>query len=180
MSSYNECQELKNIKYKTMLQNHTNINEKTESNITNMDEILDKERETSNLLPWSKLENFTKIEKLNDYVDRYIEINNMNKTDNKKLKDFLKDALEKKRLKISKEITYDKTTGIIKNIPSLHFNSDTKEFTLKNVDDKKTRTSLGLAPKNRKTKKNTNDKRSSRKHISDKSKSDKSKSDKSK
>ena len=163
----NECQELKNIKYKTMLQNHSNISEKTESNIVNMDEILELEREKSKLLPWSKLEKCIKLEKLYDYADRYIEINNLTKQDNKCLKEFLKNKLEFRKIKGAKEITYDKNTGIIKTMPLLQYNNATKKFTLKNIEERKTLTTKGLAPKN-KTKKRAGDKKGSRKNVADK------------
>ena len=38
----------------------------------------------------------------------------------------------------SKDVLYDKETGLIKDIPALFFNKTTKHFTLKNIDKRVT------------------------------------------
>jgi hypothetical protein len=45
-----------------------------------------------------------------------------------------------------KDVSYNKDTGEIKDIPALYFNKPTNHFTLKNVD-KRVSTVRGLAPK---------------------------------
>ena len=70
--------------------------------------------------------------------------------------DFLKDSLDKKELLRVKDVIYDKNTGIIKDIPALHYIKSNKHFTLKNID-KRISTLKSLAPKkNQGTIKNKN------------------------
>jgi hypothetical protein len=60
---------------------------------------------------------------------------------------FLKDCLDRKRLSRVKDVIYDKVTGDIKEIPSLHFNKVSNHFTLKNIDKQRTSTLKSLPPK---------------------------------
>jgi hypothetical protein len=46
----------------------------------------------------------------------------------------LKDCLDRKKLQRVKDVTYDKSVGIIKEVPALSFNKLNKHFTLKNLD----------------------------------------------
>ena len=64
---------------------------------------------------------------------------------------FLKDSLDRKRLSRVKDVIYDKTTGLIKEIPALHFNKASNHFTLKNTDKQRTSTLKSLPPKKTKT-----------------------------
>ena len=59
---------------------------------------------------------------------------------------FLKDCLDKKKLQRVKDVIYDKTTGMVKEIPALHYVKSSKHFTLKNID-KRVSTLKSLAPK---------------------------------
>ena len=52
----------------------------------------------------------------------------------KKLSLFLKDSIDRKRLKKVKEVIYDKEKGKIIDIPGLQFNKSSKNFTLRNLD----------------------------------------------
>jgi hypothetical protein len=76
----------------------------------------------------------------------------LNSSEIKNIKKQLMDALDKKQLTKVKDIQYDKENGIIKNIPHLHFNTNTRKFTLKK-SDKHVSTSKSLAPKKKSTKK---------------------------
>ena len=59
---------------------------------------------------------------------------------------FLKDCVDKKKIGRVKDVVYDKTLGLIKEIPILQYNKPTKHFTLKNID-KRISTLKSLAPK---------------------------------
>ncbi len=158
MTKKDECQELKNIKYRGMLEHHnTNnmVNETTE-NMTNLDDFLEKEKQMNTNIPWAKLDKTIKIKKLNSYVDKYISDNKLTATDNKNMKKYLRDLLDKKMLNRVKDVSYDKEEGVITNIPLLCFNKSSKKFTIKR-NEKRTATSKCLAPrKPRKTRKNEN------------------------
>lgn len=158
MTKKDECQELKNIKYRGMLEHHNTsnmVNETTE-NMTNLDDFLEKEKQLNVNIPWTKLDKTVKIKKINEYVDKYVSENKLTLTDNKNMRKYLKDMLDKKQLNRVKDVVYDKEKGSIINIPSLCFNRTNKKFTLKR-NEKRTSTSKCLAPKKpRKTRKNEN------------------------
>jgi hypothetical protein len=143
----NECQELKNIKYKTMLLNGAPIVETKSSNdMTNLDKFLETEKNNNNNEPWCKLNKTVKIKKLTEFVDAYSQENKLSVDESKSLIAFLKDCLDKKKLARVKDVNYDKETGIVKEIPALVYTKSNKHFTLKNID-KRVSTLKSLAPK---------------------------------
>jgi len=58
----------------------------------------------------------------------------------------LKDCLDRKKLQRVKDVIYDKTEGVIKEIPALSYTKSSKHFTLKNLE-KRVSTLKSLAPK---------------------------------
>ena len=66
--SYEECQELKNIKYKTMLLsgNNKKMIESVTNDISNLDLLLDKENKLNKKESWNKLDKSVKLEKINN------------------------------------------------------------------------------------------------------------------
>ena len=172
-----KCQELENIKYKSMLLNPNSHKDYTTTaninDINNIEDILDKDSELSKLLPWNKLEKCQKVSKLNDFVDSYCATNKIIKQDEIELKKYLKEKIERKKLRTIKEVDYDKTTGIIKSIPGLIYNEKSSEkvnkFTLKNEEKqksaknktKKIKKAGKIIPKNSKGSRNSRGSRSS-------------------
>lgn len=151
--SKNDCQELKNIKYKSMLlSNNLDINPTIKDDINNIDIFLEKESNLNKSEPWNKLDKTIKLKKIDDYVVYLSKEHKLNSSEIKNIKKQLMDALDKKQLTKVKDIQYDKENGIIKNIPHLHFNTNTRKFTLKR-SDKHVSTSKSLAPKKKSTKK---------------------------
>jgi hypothetical protein len=142
-----ECQELKNIKYKTMILNGVLLQEtKSSNNLSNLDKFLEDEKNTNENEPWSKINKTIKTKKLIDYVEVYKNQNNLNQEESELLITFLKDCLDRKKLVRVKDVIYDKENGIIKEIPALCYIKTTKHFTLKNID-KRISTLKSLAPK---------------------------------
>lgn len=142
-----ECNELKNIKYKTMLLNGAPIPEtKSSNNISNLEKFLEDEKNKNKNEPWCKLNKTIKTKKLIEYVEIYKTENNLDDCESELLVSFFKDSLDRNKLQRVKDVVYDKTTGIIKNIPALHYMKPTKHFTLKNMD-KRVSTLKSLAPK---------------------------------
>lgn len=130
-----ECIELKNIKYKTMLLNGNPIVEtKSSNNLSNLDKFLEDEKNNSKNEPWSKLNKTIKTQKILSYVESYKKEKKLSEEEEKLLVVFLKDCLDKKRLTRVKDVVYDKVTGNIKEIPALFYNKSNKHFTLKNLD----------------------------------------------
>jgi len=146
-----ENQELKNLKYKTMFINKQNA---TKENLTNIQAFLENEKTQQSNETWTKLDKLNKLNKLNKFADEYAKESKLNSTETKNLKILLKEQLEKKNFTRIKDVTYDKQTGKIKAIPSLHYNKTLKRFTIKNTD-KRVHTTKCLTPKrNKKTLKN--------------------------
>jgi hypothetical protein len=143
----NECQELKNIKYKTMLLNGVPLQEtKSSNNLTNLDKFLENEKQTNSNEPWCKLNKTVKTKKLQEYVEIYKTQHDLNNDESDLLITFLKDCIDRKKLQRVKDVIYDKENGIIKEIPALHYVKSNKHFTLKNID-KRVSTLKSLAPK---------------------------------
>jgi hypothetical protein len=130
-----ECQELKNIKYKSMLLNGVPLKEtKSFNTMQQLETFLNTEKETNKNEPWCKLNKTLKNRKLSDYVEKYKLLHNLTDEESKGLLDFFKECLHKKKLSRIKDVIYDNQTGVITDIPSLLYNSTTKHFTLKNND----------------------------------------------
>lgn len=143
-----ECHELKNIKYKTMLLNRTPKKETklTNNNISSLELFLENEQQLNINGPWCKLDNTIKMKKFACYVKTYKDVNSLNDEEETRLITFLKDCLERKKLQKVKDVVYDKNTGIIKEIPALIYNKAHKHFTLKCMD-KRISTLKSLPPK---------------------------------
>jgi len=149
-----ECVELKNIKYKSMLLNGSNEEIKeTVENVSNLDSFLEEEKQTSFNEPWIKLNKTTKLIKFQEFVEKYSIDNKLNQDETTDLFKFLSTNLDRKRFLKTKEVNYDKDSGVIISIPSLFYNSSNKKFTLKR-SDKRQSTLKSLAPKKTKNKKN--------------------------
>lgn len=129
-----ECQDLKNIQYKTMLLNG-NVSEiapHTNNNDTNaVDTFLEKERKINKKLAWARLDRTQKINKIYDYIDRYSIKHNISDQEKEELKTYMSTALDRKKLQKISEIKYNKETSVIDDIPILVFNPINRKFTLK-------------------------------------------------
>ena len=129
-SSTNECPELKNIKYKSMLLSGVQET-KTTNDINNLDKFLENEKTNNKTEPWSKLDKTFKTIKVLRFVETYKEEQQMTDEEAMLLTVFLKDCLDKKKLQCVKDVQYDKVTGKIKTISILSYNPVTRKFTLK-------------------------------------------------
>jgi len=138
----NNCQELNDIRYKTMFItgggiNNNNIMET--GNEKNISLILDNELLKNKSEPWSKLNKTAKILKIKDYITLCAKDNKLNAEEKNNLEKYLLNSLDRKRLTNLKDVQYDKDKGIIKSIPMLQFNTTTRKFTLKR-NEKRTST----------------------------------------
>ena len=145
-----ECVELRNIKYKSMLLKKTNTKQLTKCNSNiDIDSFLEKERTQNKEEQWTKLDKSMKILKINAFVDHYSSENNLNSKDKLFLHDFLVHCLEQKKIIKTKDVVYDKVTGTITSIPCLLYTPTlTKKFTLKRCE-KRPSTLSSLAPKSK-------------------------------
>lgn len=149
MEESNECQELKNLKYKTMLLNGVPLQETktiSSNDLSNLDKFLENEKNNNVNEPWCKLNKTIKTKKIQEYVEVYKQQNNLNDEESDILFLFLKDCIDRKKLQRVKDVLYDKENGNIKEIPALCYVKSNKHFTLKNID-KRVSTLKSLAPK---------------------------------
>jgi adenine C2-methylase RlmN of 23S rRNA A2503 and tRNA A37 len=147
MEIIEECQELKNIKYKTMLLKGVPLHEtKSTNDMTNLDKYLEAEKLNNSNEPWCKLNKTIKTKKLIESVEQYSKEKELTTNESFILIEFLKDSLDKKKLLRVKDVIYDKILGTIKEIPALSYNKTNAHFTLKNLD-KRVSTLKSLAPK---------------------------------
>ena len=149
-----ECVELKNIKYQTMLinNNSNNINKTNDKNtIDNIDAFLSNEIKYNEKQPWSKLGEGVKLKKINEFALTYCNKHKSHKNKKNELIKYLKKCMNHKKLQRVKDVEYNMKTGKITKIPGLKWEISKNKFTLKNTD-KKGSTLKNLAPIKKKKK----------------------------
>ena len=131
----NNCKELQNIAYKTKRFNGTeivplivNTNNSTLSNFLN-NETIANEKEN-----WCKLDKTQKVKKLINYVALLEKKYSLTSDESNKCRSYLIKCLERKALSKAKDVNYDKSEGIIIDIPHLLFDITTRSFLLKKDD----------------------------------------------
>lgn len=139
-----ECTELKNIQYQTMLLsgNKTVTTNYDEVTSTRIDSFLQKEKEINKNESWNKLDRAVKYNKFIDFSNKYIEDNITTLSANDLLL-FLKGCLDKKRLMSNKEVLYCKDEYKILSIPALKYKNN--RFGLERCD-KRVSTLKSLTP----------------------------------
>lgn len=165
--SKDECQELKNIKYKTMLlSGNKKVLSTVINDISNMDILkkLDKESELNKKETWNKLDKSIKMNKINDYIKTLTTKYQLTIDEIKTLRDYLSTSLDKRNLHKNKDVVYIKESGKLENIPNLQFNNSTRKFSLKKQQTLSTAKSLGPTRKKKEKKSNLSPKLSPRHH----------------
>lgn len=147
-----DCHELKNIKYQTMLLNsNVNIVPKKEQSDINMESFMEQDKLKKKKKTWSKLDNGIRIKKLSQFAINYANKNDLTKKQASGLKSFLLKSLDRKKLHKTKEVNFDIEKQEITDIPGLNYSKDKKKFTLKRLD-KQSYINTRLAPKTIKNK----------------------------
>tara|TARA_B100000524_G_C23449962_1_gene298479 strand:- start:60 stop:557 length:498 start_codon:yes stop_codon:yes gene_type:complete len=148
-----ECQELKNIKYQTMLLTGSDKIKEPNPNSKSdyINNFLEKETNNNKKESWNKLNKTTKIKLLYDYAERSSDQYSLSNIDIKTLKIYLKSCLDRKQLQHVKDIIYDKESQKIVSIPNLQFKD--KKFSLKR-SERRVSTLKSLAPQRKLKKKN--------------------------
>tara|TARA_Y100000816_G_C26100620_1_gene583204 strand:- start:1391 stop:1864 length:474 start_codon:yes stop_codon:yes gene_type:complete len=153
-----ECQELKNIKYQTMLLTGNDKIKDETKDIKNdkINDFLDEETKLNKKDIWTKLNKTIRIKLLYDYAELYGNENELNHLQVKNLKQYLKNCLERKQLQNVKDVIYDKEGQKITSIPNLNLKD--KKFTLKRSERRPSTLKSLVPPKSvRKKKKKNND-----------------------
>jgi hypothetical protein len=123
------------------------LSSNTEFSLNAMDKLLENEKNRNKTESWNKLDKTVKIQKLHMFAEKYGKEHGFPVKEIKALKMFFNDCLEKNKLNKTKDLVYDKELSEIVSIPSLHFNSTTRNFTLKNIDPKRVSTLKALTPR---------------------------------
>ena len=147
------CQELKNIAYKTMLQNGNNIITKVEENKNKIHNYLESESKNNKSETWIKLDKTQKIMRLNIYAESLKDKYTLTEKEIEELKKYFIKCLDRKNLSRAKELIYNKESGIIESIPFLFFDEVNRVFLLKK--DEKHISTLKSLPSDKKNKPKT-------------------------
>jgi hypothetical protein len=157
-----ECDALKQIQYKTMIQNgvQTSMKHDAVTEVRNMDTLekfLDESTETSKTERWNRLDLTMKLHKVREYISKYKEENSLSDEETDVLFKYLKDCLDKKKLTRVKDVVYDNDEDKLVSIPGLQYNKVSKKYTIKNTDSKKSSVLSRLPQKKAKTLKKEKD-----------------------
>lgn len=161
---HNDCLELGNIRYKTMLEHGAKseiVPKNKSNNAKDIEAYLEKEKKQHKHLTWSRLDRSSKIKKLHEYADNYGEKEKLSDKEVQDLKLYFTRSINRKKLHRVKEVSYDKEKECILDVPQLIFSKTTRKFTLKrSAQRSSTLSSLGPG--------NTRKKRSNKKKSNDK------------
>jgi len=144
----NECTELKNIKYKSMMLKNNQKrgdaamqllhNTSATNSITHIESYLERERAHNSSEPWGKLDKTVKIAKINVFAKTYATEHGLTDADCDTLVAYLIACIDHKKIVKTKDVVYDKTTGNILSIPVLTHVTDmastSTKFTLRRCD----------------------------------------------
>jgi hypothetical protein len=130
------CKELKNIAYKTMLLNGQEIvPEINNTNNNTLSNYLENESCANKKENWSKLDKTQKIKKLTIHIDDILQKKfKLSSDETSKCQKYLLKCLERKALSKVKDVIYNKESGLISDIPNLHFDNIERVFILKKDD----------------------------------------------
>lgn len=147
----NECTELKNIKYKSMMLKNNQKrgdaamqmlhNTSATNSISHIENYLERERAHNISEPWGKLDKTVKITKINAFAKMYATEHGLSDADCANLVAYLIACIDHKKIVKTKDVIYDKISGNIVSIPVLtHITvndpvtSSSTKFTLRRCD----------------------------------------------
>ena len=136
-----DCHELKNIKYQTMLLNsNMNIVPKKEESDINMESFMEQDKLKKKKKTWSKLDNGHKLNRIKQYGMVVKEEYNLSDNDTKKLQKLLINACNDNKLNKSADIMYNVDEGSIIKIKILEIvEKDGKNIFSLKINEKKTK-----------------------------------------
>ena len=114
----------------------TNLNKNKDISESDINKLIDLEKNKIYNQTWTKLDNGSKINKLQEYSIKLSLEYELNDNQKNKLTKLLINACNKGKLNKISEVEYDKDNCKITNIKILFFNSDLKSFSLKFSENK--------------------------------------------
>ena len=95
-----DCKELKNIKFQTMMTSSNTSETDTKKSKTDVDKLLKEESDKNKKEQWSKLDKTDKIKKVNEYISKTLkEEMQLSNSEIGDLKKYMTNCIDKKRLK---------------------------------------------------------------------------------
>ena len=109
-----ECVELKNLKYKTMLLSGVVFKESksTANDLCNLEKFLEDNKNNTQIEPWSKLDKTLKTKKLLIFAEIYAKDKDLTSEEASLLVAFLKDSLDRKKFQRVKDLDYENKIDI--------------------------------------------------------------------
>ena len=128
-----------------------------ETNLSTLEDMLENEKQSNKLAAWNKLDKTSRVQKLHAFAEKYGREHGLPVKEIKNLKVFFTGALDKGRLNRAKDVVYDRELREVKSVPALHFNNDSRAFTLRNLEDAKRVSTLKCLTPSRRTPKVTSE-----------------------
>jgi hypothetical protein len=122
-----------------------------ETNLSALEDMLETEKQSNKLAAWNKLDKTSRVQKLHAFAEKYGREHGLPVKEIKNLKMFFTGALDKGRLNRAKDVVYDREAREVKSVPSLHFNNESRGFTLRNLEDAKRVSTLKCLTPSRRT-----------------------------
>jgi hypothetical protein len=137
----NECKEFNNLKYRTMINTGTNLENNIDTSEDAINNFLNIDIENNKKGIWSKLTKTEKIKKIKQYINEKLKPE-YNLTDDEivyTVKVFTI-MIDRKKLSKNNELIYNQENGFIEQIGGLTFNIETRKFNINEDITKKSKT----------------------------------------
>jgi len=137
----NECKEFNNLKYRTMINTGTNLENNIDTSEDAINNFLNIDIENNKKGIWSKLTKTEKIKKIKQYINEKLKPE-YNLTDEEivyTVKVF-SIMIDRKKLSKNNELIYNQEIGFIEQIGGLTFNIETRKFNINEDVAKKSKT----------------------------------------
>ena len=137
----NECKEFNNLKYRTMINTGTNLENNIDTSEDAINNFLNIDIENNKKGIWSKLTKTEKIKKIKQYINEKLKLE-YNLTDEESVytvKVFTI-MIDRKKLSKNNELIYNQENGFIEQIGGLTFNIETRKFNINEDLAKKSKT----------------------------------------
>jgi hypothetical protein len=137
----NECKEFNNLKYRTMINTGTNLENNIDTSEDAINNFLNIDIENNKKGIWSKLTKTEKIKKIKQYINEKLKLE-YNLTDEEivyTVKVFTI-MIDRKKLSKNNELIYNQENGFIEQIGGLTFNIETRKFNINEDMAKKSKT----------------------------------------
>ena len=144
MSSENknsECKEFNNLKYRTMINTGTNLENNVDTSEDTINNFLNMDIESNKKGMWSKLTKTEKIKKIKSYINDKLKPEY--KLTDEEVVTTLKIfnlMIERKKLSKNTELSYNQDNGLIEQISGLTFNTETRKFIINQETNKNSKT----------------------------------------